>query len=42
MKCKCGGTLRKRSKKPGGVDVYRCKNCHRKWIIEDGKPKETA
>lgn len=42
MKCKCGGTLRKKSKKPGGVDVYRCKSCHRKYVIEDGKPKETA
>ncbi len=43
MKCaKCGGTLRKKSKKPGEAEVYRCCSCHRRYVFEDGKLKETA
>ena len=42
-KCpKCGGTLRVKSKKPGGVPVLRCSGCHRKWTEKDGKLRETA
>ena len=34
--------LRKKSKKPGGIDVYVCRKCHRKYTLEDGKLKETV
>ena len=38
MTCKCGGKIRKiTAKKPGGVDQYKCKSCHKKFVIDPVK-----